>query len=125
MNGNALALVAAAVVFEVIGQLSFKIGVVSIVSANEARAFRFLTQAVGNPWVAAGVLAYTVEILLGVAALSIAPLSVVFPLLSLSYCGVALTSHRFLGERLARRQVAGILLITVGTALLYWSATRL
>jgi uncharacterized membrane protein len=62
--------------------------------------------------------------LFGVAALSLAPLSIVFPLFSLSYCGVAIAGRLFLGEKLEIRAQAGIMLITLGAAMVSWSSAR-
>jgi drug/metabolite transporter (DMT)-like permease len=45
------------------------------------------------------------------------PLSIAFPLASLSYCGAALCGHFWLGEKLGKRAIAAILLITIGAGL--------
>jgi uncharacterized membrane protein len=111
----------AAVGLEVLGQLCFKRGTSSVDQALAGQGIlAFWGAILGNVWVLTGVGVYAVEIVVGLAALRLAPLSVVFPLLSLSYCGVAAGSHLFLGERLRSQSVVAILLITLGAVLVSW-----
>ncbi|MEO8739623.1 MAG: EamA family transporter [Casimicrobiaceae bacterium] len=117
--------IVAAISLEVLGQLSFKQGTSSVSQESATQnAGEYLLRVVGDPWVRIGILAYLVEMLFAVAALSLAPLSVVFPLLSLSYCGVAVASSLFLGEKLERRTQVGIVLITLGAAMVAWSSAH-
>ena len=114
-----------AIGLEVLGQLSFKQGTISVTQRSATQnAGEYLSRIIGDFWIRIGILAYLVEMLFAVAALSLAPLSVVFPLLSLSYCGVAIASSLFLGEKLERQTQAGIALITVGAAMVAWSSAR-
>jgi undecaprenyl phosphate-alpha-L-ara4N flippase subunit ArnE len=114
-----------AIGLEVLGQLSFKQGTISVTQGFATQnAGEYLSRIVSNFWIRIGILAYLVEMLFAVAALSLAPLSVVFPLLSLSYCGVAIASSLFLGERLERQTQAGIALITLGAAMVAWSSAH-
>ena len=125
MELNAFAFIFAAVVLEVLGQVSFKLGTLSIAKhAAEQSTREYLYRTLGNTWIRIGILAYMCVILFGVAALTLAPLSVVFPLLSLGYCGVAIAGRLFLGERLGRRNQAAIALITIGAAMVSWSSTH-
>ena len=111
-------MIIAAVCLEVVGQLCFKRGASSVARALAGHGIRDYSVAIlRNAWVIGGFGAYVVEIVVGLAALCVAPLSVVFPLLSLSYCGVAAGSPLFLGERLVVRSVVAILLITLGAIL--------
>jgi hypothetical protein len=48
---------------------------------------------------------------------TLAPLSLAFPLASLSYCGVLLASRFVLGEAVSRRRWLGVGLITAGVAI--------
>jgi undecaprenyl phosphate-alpha-L-ara4N flippase subunit ArnE len=122
MGLTAALVIVVAIGLEVLGQISFKQGASSI---NELAGTRnigeYLYHILGNSWIRVGIIAYVIEILFAVAALTLAPLSVVFPLLSLSYCGVAIAGRLFLGERLAVRNQAAIALITIGAALVSWS----
>lgn len=121
MGLTALLVIIAAVGLEVLGQLCFKLGTSSVAHALAGPGILAYWGAIlSNTWVLVGVGAYAVEIVVGLAALCLAPLSVVFPLLSLSYCGVAVGSHLLLGERLRSRSVVAILLITLGAILVSW-----
>jgi drug/metabolite transporter (DMT)-like permease len=121
MGVAAFLVIIAAVGLEVVGQLCFKRGSSSVDLALAGQGIlAYWGAIIGNAWVLVGVSAYAVEIVVGLAALSLAPLSVVFPLLSLSYCGVAVGSHVFLGEKLRATSVPAILLITLGAVLVSW-----
>ena len=118
-------LIAAAIGLEVLAQLSFKQGTLSVTRQSDSRsAGEYLYRIIGDPWIRIGILAYVFEMLFGVAALTVAPLSVVFPLLSLSYCGVAIAGNLFLSEKLEVRTQVGIVLITLGAAMVSWSSAR-
>ena len=56
-------------------------------------------------WIVLGVLVYVVEFTVWFAALSMAPLSVAFPFMALSYCGVVVASKFVLGERVSRQRL--------------------
>jgi undecaprenyl phosphate-alpha-L-ara4N flippase subunit ArnE len=105
-----------AVVFEVIGQICFKRGTASGAIGSDDAVADFWIGVAGNRWTYAGVGAYGIELFLWVAALHLRPLSEAFPLLSLSYCGVAIVSRWFLKERISTLNAAGIVLITLGAA---------
>ena len=106
-------------------QLSFKKGTLSATQRSDGQGIvKYLYHIIGNVWIRVGIIACVLEILFGVAALTLAPLSVVFPLLSLSYCGVAIAGSMFLGERLEVRTQTAIALITLGAAMVSWSSAR-
>jgi len=114
-----------AIGLEVLGQLSFKQGTISVTQRSATQnSGEYLLRIIGDFWIRIGIVVYLVEMLFTVAALSLAPLSVVFPLLSLSYCGVAIASNVFFDESLDRQAQAGIALITIGAALVAWSSAR-
>jgi drug/metabolite transporter (DMT)-like permease len=108
--------IAGAVVFEVIGQICFKRGTASEAIGSDDTVRGFWIGVASSRWTYAGLGAYGVELLLWVAALHFHPLSEAFPLLSLSYCGVAIVSRWFLRERISTRNAVGIVLITLGAA---------
>lgn len=113
-----MTLILAAIALEVAGQCAFKVGAAALERAPSPPGFlRNAVRTVADPWVAAGLAAHVVELLLWIAALHLAPLSVAFPLMALSYCGVAAAGHFWLGERLGRRGVAAVILITAGAML--------
>ena len=68
-------------------------------------------------WIALGVAAYGVEILLYTATLHFLDVSVAFPLGSLCFVGVALLSKWLLGETVSRVRCLGIGFILAGTVL--------
>ena len=118
MGLAAFVIIIIAVGLEIVGQVCFKRGASSVGAVFAAQSIpAYWVAILGNAWVLTGLSAYAVEIVVGIAALSLAPLSVVYPLLNLSYCGVALASHLFFGERLGAQGVVAILLITLGAAL--------
>ena len=103
------------IVLDVAGQTAFKLGLVSA----EGPLWR---RVVTSPATLAGVAAYGVELLLWLAVLSMAPLSVAFPVAALAYCGVLATSRLVLGERVSGRRWLGAAIITLGVALVCISA---
>ena len=119
MSLAAFLVIVAAIALETLGQLCFKRGISSVALAGQS-ILAYWGAILGNAWVLIGLGAYAVEIVVGLAALGLAPLSVVFPLLSLSYCGVAVGSHLFLGEKLRAQSAVAILLITLGAVLVSW-----
>jgi len=64
-----------------------------------------------------GMLCYAASICVWVAALSKAPVSTAYPMLSLGYVVVAFASVLWLGETLSPAKVLGIALICVGVVL--------
>ena len=104
-----------AVAFEVLGQLCLKRAALSHPPTRRDSGPRaFLADIARSGWTYAGVAAYLVELFLWVAVLHFAPLSQAFPLMSLTYCGVAVASRFFLRERISIRGATGIALVTLG-----------
>lgn len=125
MGLTASFVIVVAIGLEVLAQLSFKQGTLSVIRQSASQSTGdYLYRIMGESWIRIGIVAYVFEMLFAVAALSLAPLSVVFPLLSLSYCGVAIGGSVFLGERLESRTQIGIVLITLGAAIVSWSSAR-
>lgn len=115
MTPTIAALFAATILLDVAGQTAFKLGL----SSHDGPLWR---KVLTNPTTLAGVAAYALEILLWLAVLSEAPLSVAFPVAALAYCGVLLTSRFVLGERVSARRWLGASVITLGVALVCISA---
>jgi undecaprenyl phosphate-alpha-L-ara4N flippase subunit ArnE len=116
MQTTSYILILGAVVFEVIGQICFKRGTATEASASDDRVRDFWIGIARSRWTYAGVCAYAAELFLWVAALHFQPLSRAFPLLSLTYCGVAIAGRWFLKERISAQNATGIVLITLGAA---------
>jgi multidrug transporter EmrE-like cation transporter len=70
----------------------------------------------------AGMLCYSASVCIWLAALSKAPVSTAYPMLSLGYVVVAAVSVLWLGETLTAAKVLGIALICVGVILVSRSA---
>ncbi len=75
-----------------------------------------------NRWIGFGMAAYAVELALWLAVLSTSRLSQAFPLLAMSYCGVAIASRLIFKELLRPSMVIGIGLITAGAAMVMSSS---
>lgn len=121
MTGDALLILFAAIGLEVVGQVCFKLGTASSSSSPDAEStLAFWHSMLTNGWIRSGIAAYLVELALWLAALSQVPLSQAFPMLSLSYCGVALVSKFLLREVLGARCAFGIAVVTLGVILVTW-----
>jgi drug/metabolite transporter (DMT)-like permease len=116
---NMYALLAATVLCDVCGQVCFKLGVGHEDTQAAARTgvSGFVLDLVGSPWVVAGLLIYVVEFIVWFAALTLAPLSVAFPFMALSYCGVVIASRWILKERVSLRRWLGTIAVAGGVAL--------
>ena len=77
---------------------------------------------VSTPLIWAGIAAYTIDLGAWLFVLSRLPLSVAFPLASLSYCGIALASRFVLRETVSAGRWAGTVLIALGAAIVSTTA---
>lgn len=109
-------LFALTVLLDVVGQTLFKLG---LSRPSDAPLWR---RVLLSPVTMAGFLAYGVELLLWLAVLSRAPLSLAFPLAALAYVGVLAASRLVLGEPVSARRWAGACIVTLGVALVCLSA---
>ena len=105
MSLAAFLVIVAAIALETLGQLCFKRGISFVALAGQS-ILAYWGAILGNAWILIGLGAYAVEIVVGLAALSLAPLSV--------------GSHLFLGEKLRAQSAVAILLITLGAVLVSW-----
>jgi undecaprenyl phosphate-alpha-L-ara4N flippase subunit ArnE len=116
------ALLMATVLCDVAGQVCFKLGVGhepdTTVAASGIRGF--LAGLIRSRWIIAGISIYVVEFIVWFAALTLAPLSVAFPFMALSYCGVVLASRWILHERVSARRWIATLAVAGGVALVCW-----
>jgi drug/metabolite transporter (DMT)-like permease len=116
------ALLAATVLCDVVGQVCFKLGVGHDAEGVKRRSgiAGFVLDLVGSPWIVAGLATYVVEFIVWFAALSLAPLSVAFPFMALSYCGVVIASRAILKERVSARRWLATITVAGGVALVCW-----
>lgn len=115
MQGKTLALILAAVVFSVAGQLFLKAGAGQYGSLGRVD---FLLAAARDVRIVSGLLAWIASTLCWLYVLRVAPLSRAYGLTSLTYVLLFIASVFFLGERVRAPHVAGTLLIVVGVVLL-------
>ncbi len=97
------------------GQLLLKHGLNQVQPAVSAPAF--LVAALTNLRVVAGLAAYGVSLLFWLLALRQHPLSLMYPLVSLSYVAVAVGSVLFLGETLSPARIGGLAVIILGVVM--------
>jgi drug/metabolite transporter (DMT)-like permease len=108
----AAGLLAFCILAETIQQLSFKLGAVRAAEAPP-RSLRILS----DPLIWAGLGLWVVESVAWVLVLQKLPLSVAYPLMTLTYATVPLAGLVVLGERMSRRRLAGAGLIFAGVVL--------
>ena len=112
----ALGLLAFCIVAETVQQLSFKVG-----SGRAEGAERFVRGVVSQPLIWIGIGLWVVESIAWVLVLQTSPLSMAYPVMTLTYATVPLAGVALLRERMSRRQMLGAALIfggalTVGLA---------
>ena len=101
-----------AIITEVAREIFFKL------SANETETKKsYFWQLVQNPYMWIGMVLWAVEIIAWIMVLARAPLSLAFPLMSLCYVGVLISSWLFLGENISRQKWFGVIAITIGVAI--------
>jgi drug/metabolite transporter (DMT)-like permease len=122
MSGLAAILVVASLLLDVAGQVLFKVGLNRLEAQGIDAGAHFWLGLVRSPFLMGGVLAYAVEIPLWTAVLGLLPLSIAFPIASLSYCGVAIAARFFLGEAVPLRRWLATVLIACGVAVVAGSA---
>ena len=106
---------AVSVLCDVSGQTCFKIGADRLPSS--APVLTTAAALAGNPFVIAGLFIYTAEVFVWLKILSVAPLSIAFPIASLNFLGVMLASATILREKVGRPQWLGASLVTLGVAI--------
>lgn len=108
----ALALLAFCVTAETVQQLSFKVGTARTEGAASAVRAVLL-----QPLIWLGVLIWAVESIAWVLVLQKSPISVAYPVMTLTYATVPLAGVLLLRERMSRRQMIGAALIFSGVLL--------
>jgi drug/metabolite transporter (DMT)-like permease len=100
------------VVLDTGGQLAFK----AAANATGDGLARWLHMA-RRPWLWLGIGSYVIEFLIWIAFLSLLPLSEAILLGSINIVAVMVAGRLLFGEKLTRLRVAGILLVTLGVAI--------
>lgn len=99
-------LIALCVMLEALYQLCFK----------QAAHASTLLETLVKPVVWLGIVIWAAEIMLWMLVLEHLPLSVAFPLMSLSYIATLMAGKHIFHERVTKRHAMGALLITAGVA---------
>jgi len=99
--------------FDSIGQLVFKAAAVDPHLGAGGSRWRKMTR---RPWIWIGFICYAMEFVLWLAFISLVPLSDGVLLGSISIVIVMLLGRIVFGERLTRLRVLGILLVSIGVA---------
>ena len=117
MQAKTLALVLAAVLFSVVGQLFLKSGAGHL--AGHGRG-AFLLAAFRDVHVLSGLVAWAASTICWLYVLRVAPLSRAYGLTSLTYVLIFLASVFLLGERVRPVHAVGTTLIVIGIACLLY-----
>lgn len=112
----AIALLLFCVLAEVGRELCFK----HVASTGTATHESYLLRVLRTPLIWVGILLWVFEAVAWVAVLGSMPLSVAFPIATLSYAMVPMAGVTMLGERLGRAQVTGAALVALGVAVIAW-----
>jgi len=108
------------VVLTVAGQLLWKIGAKEVgeISITLNNFVPSTIKLFTNLWVVAGCLIFIVSSILWVVALTSAPLSFVFPFLSLGYVLIYFVSWLVLKEQISDIRIVGMVVICIGVILI-------
>ena len=114
-HGRILGLMLAAVLALATGEVALAKGM-KAESVGEVRWIAQVLAVVSNPWIWAGAALMLVHLILYMAALGKADLSLVLPLTAASYPLTTLLSRYYLGEQVGMSRWIGVALITAGVA---------
>jgi drug/metabolite transporter (DMT)-like permease len=81
----------------------------------------FVLRGLRQPWMWAGVTMMAIAFFSLLAILSFSDVSFVVPVSALSYAAGAFGARMFLGERISRNRWLGILVVSIGVTIVWWS----
>jgi drug/metabolite transporter (DMT)-like permease len=81
----------------------------------------FVLRGLRQPWMWLGVAMMAVAFFSLLAILSFSDVSFVVPVSALSYAAGALGARAFLGERISHNRWLGILVVSIGVTIVWWS----
>jgi drug/metabolite transporter (DMT)-like permease len=102
------------IVLDTCGQLAFKAAAGNPEAGDGLARWKYMA---ARPWLWIGVACYVVEFLVWIAFLSLLPLSEGVLLGSINIVAIMVAGRFLFGEKLTRMRVAGILLVTLGVAI--------
>ncbi|KGI77755.1 EamA family transporter [Oleiagrimonas soli] len=114
MSTHVFALWLLTVVFDTVGQLSFKAAAGDPEAGDGLARWKHM---LARPWLWLGGACYVFEFLAWIAFLTLVPLGRGLLLGCINIVAIMLAGRWLFGERLTRMRVTGILLITIGVAL--------
>jgi drug/metabolite transporter (DMT)-like permease len=102
------------VVLDTGGQLAFKAAAGDPAAGDGFARWLYMAR---RPWIWLGIASYVIEFLVWIAFLSLLPLSEAILLGSINIVAIMVAGRFLFGEKLTRLRVAGILLVTLGVAI--------
>ena len=119
MNILSFALILVGVALNAAAQLLLKAGTNSLGALEFGRLgiFSTLLRITFEPFIAFGLVCYTVSFVVWVAALSRVEVSIAYPMLSIGYLFNAIAAWYFLGELITPHKLAGLATIMLGVYL--------
>jgi drug/metabolite transporter (DMT)-like permease len=113
MSALVMGLWIANVIIDTGGQLAFKAAAIDDASHVGLARWRWMAK---RPWLWVGIACYVLEFVLWLTFISLIPLSEGVLLGSINTVAIMLAGRYFFRERLTRMRVIGILLISIGVA---------
>ena len=123
MTPGTLVYVLSGVLLNAIAQLFLKAATrrLGVLTPEHGAVFDMCMRIIAQPAVWAGLLCYTLSMVLWIVALSRTDISVAYPFLSIGYVIATLAAWQLFGEVLSTQRLAAIGLICIGVVLLYRS----
>jgi len=118
MNPHVALLLALWTICEATGQILFKHGIDAIDAGEAHFGMKTLRASLQSPAIWGGILVHAIEFALWIEILGHLPLSVAFPLESISYVTVLAATRLWLGEVVPTRRWIGVGLICAGIVIL-------
>lgn len=112
MTLNLILLVSLAICTEISRETCFKIG------SSKEHKLHFFAGVLINPIVWLGFLFWAAQTIIWLFVLQQAPITLVFPMMSLCYVGVVFVSKFFLKEEVTLIRWIGVIFITIGVAMI-------
>ena len=102
-----------AIAMEITREICFKLA-----ADQQSESRYYLLRLIGTPLTWAGFASWGIEVVAWIKTLSYLPLNIAFPAMSLAYCGTIIASRYFLDEPVAPRKWIGVVLVTMGVAII-------
>lgn len=114
MSPELLILFPISIACDVLGQILFKLGADGAGSRGAAAMRWLATRIPAAMFIAVGLAIYAFETFVWLRILSLAPLSLAFPIAATNFLGVTLASRFLFFERVGPWQWLGVLFVTIG-----------